>query len=302
MGRYIVQRFAQQRAMITIITRNPHKANFLKTMGNVGQITPVYGDLNIISTCSLYLQNADVIVNCSGILNSSSENTFSTIHHKGPEALAKTAAMNHVQRFIHISSIAANLASDSEYAATKAQGEEAIMREFPDATIIRPSLIFGKEDNFFNRFAAMSTISPVLPMVGAGETKMQPIYVGDIADAITICVNREKSKGKIYEFGGPQVYTLKELMKKVLQFCHRYRMVLPLPISSAKLIAKLTFWMSEPPITEDQIKLLAYDNIVTAPPERQIQALDIMPKTIESIVPTYLKRFQQKSYSKLISE
>src|SRR5246127_3831330 len=216
-GRYVVKRLAARGEVIAVGCRNAEAAKFLKPMGDVGQIALLNVAIGDEALLPAFLAGNDALVNCVGILHESGAQTFELVHHTGPARLARFAREAGVDRFVHISAIGADPRSSSAYARTKAAGEQAVRDAFPTVTILRPSVVFGPEDQFFNRFAAMAMISPVLPLVGGGETRFQPVYVGDVADAVVGCLEDRATAGHTYELGGPKVYTLRELLELMLR-------------------------------------------------------------------------------------
>ncbi|MFL2802887.1 MAG: complex I NDUFA9 subunit family protein [Paracoccaceae bacterium] len=303
LGRYIVNRLAKLGYIINIVTRFPNEANFLKTSGNVGQINLVKGSFSNLSNVSSLLIESEVVINCVGILNELRNQKFKQIHTDAPEKLAILAKNSGVKKFIHISSIGADEKSDSKYSKSKGIGEIKILAAFTDAIILRPSIVFGSEDQFFNLFSQISCISPILPIVG-GNTKFQPVYVDDIAKVVEKILINEKEiyndNSSIYELGGPDIMSFHSLMVKMLAFIYRKRLIINLPFWLAKLMCPLIFIVNKLSfnkipllITEDSIKQLRNDNIVT----KKFLGLDdfgIKPKSIDSILPSYLKHYRPK--------
>jgi NADH dehydrogenase len=246
------------------------------------------------------MMGARVVVNAVGVLASSGSQTFRALHVFGPRAIAKAAREAGVERLVHISAIGADPKSSSHYARTKGEGEAAVLEEFPDAIILRPSVVFGPGDEFFNRFAAMARISPFLPLIGGGKTRFQPVFVGDLAAAVAAAINEEGKAGTVYEIGGPEVFSFRELLDLVQEWTERRCSYLPLPFWLAKLQAILTWPLpgSWRPITFDQVRLLQQDNVVSerAKSERRtLAALSISrPHGVGAIVPTYLERFRPR--------
>src|SRR5271157_4408625 len=222
-GRYIVKRLAAGGDVVAVGCRNAEAAKFLKPMGDVGQVVPLNVAIGNESLLPAFLAGNDALVNCVGILRESGSQTFDLVHHTGPARLARFAREAGVERFVHISAIGADPRSSSAYARTKAAGEQAVRDAFPTVTILRPSVVFGPEDQFFNRFAAMAMISPVLPLIGGGKTRFQPVYVGDVADAVVRCLEDPATVGRVYELGGPKVYTFRELIELFLSEIRRKR-------------------------------------------------------------------------------
>ncbi len=291
-GRYIVQRLAARGDVIPVGCRRAEEAKFLKPLGDVGQIATLnltIGDEQILPA---FLAGNDALVNCVGILRESGSQTFDRVHHTGPARLARLAREAGIERFIHISAIGADSRSSSAYARTKAAGEAAVRDAFPTVTILRPSVVFGAEDQFFNRFAAMATISPVLPLIGGGHTRFQPVYVGDVADAVVKCLDDPTTAGRTYELGGPKVYTFRELIELVLGEIRRKRLLVDLPFGLAAIQARLMSILPNPPLTPDQVELLKRDNVVSSG-ALTLAALGIAPTAVEGVLPSYLDRFRR---------
>jgi uncharacterized protein YbjT (DUF2867 family) len=291
-GRYIVQRLAARADVIPVGCRHAEEAKFLKPLGDVGQIATLnltIGDEQILSA---FLAGNDALVNCVGILRESGSQTFDRVHHTGPARLARLAREAGIGRFVHISAIGADPRSSSAYARTKAAGEAAVRDAFPTVTILRPSVVFGAEDQFFNRFAAMATISPVLPLIGGGHTRFQPVYVGDVADAVMKCLDDPTTAGRTYELGGPKVYTFRELIELVLGEIRRKRSLVDLPFGLAAVQARLMSILPNPPLTPDQVELLKRDNVVSSG-ALTLAALGITPTAVEGVLPSYLDRFRR---------
>ena len=291
-GRYIVQRLAARGDVIPVGCRRAEEAKFLKPLGDVGQIATLnltIGDEQILPA---FLAGNDALVNCVGILRESGSQTFDRVHHTGPARLARLAREAGIERFVHISAIGADPRSSSAYARTKAAGEAAVRDAFPTVTILRPSVVFGAEDQFFNRFAAMATISPVLPLIGGGHTRFQPVYVGDVADAVVKCLDDPTTAGRTYELGGPKVYTFRELIELVLGEIRRKRLLVDLPFGLAAIQARLMSILPNPPLTPDQVELLKRDNVVSSG-ALTLAALGIAPTAVEGVLPSYLDRFRR---------
>ena len=291
-GRYIVQRLAARGDVIPVGCRRAEEAKFLKPLGNVGQIATLnltIGDEQILPA---FLAGNDALVNCVGILRESGSQTFDRMHHTGPGRFARLAREAGIERFVHISAIGADPRSSSAYARTKAAGEAAVRDAFPTVTILRPSVVFGAEDQFFNRFAAMATISPVLPLIGGGHTRFQPVYVGDVADAVLKCLDDPTTAGRTYELGGPKVYTFRELIELMLGEIRRKRLLVDLPFGLAAIQARLMWLLPNPPLTPDQVELLKRDNVVSSG-ALTLAALGITPTAVEGVLPSYLDRFRR---------
>ncbi len=291
-GRYIVSRLAQRGALIAVGCRRAEEAKFLRPMGGVGQIATVNVGLGDAELLLAFLAGNEVLVNCVGILRESGRQTFELVHHTGPARLARLAREAGIGRLIHISAIGADSRSSSAYARTKAAGERAVSDAFPTATILRPSVVFGPEDQFFNRFAALAMISPALPLIGGGDTRFQPVYVGDVADAAVACLDDPATAGRTYELGGPKIYALRELIELLLGEIRRKRRFIDLPFGLARILARLMAVLPNPPLTPDQVELLRSDNIVN-PTALGLADLGIAPTAVEAVLPTYLDRFRR---------
>jgi NADH dehydrogenase len=291
-GRYVVKRLAARGHVIAVGCRNAEAAKFLKPLGDVGQIVPLNIAIGDEALLPAFLADNDWLVNCVGILRESGAQSFELLHYTGPARLARFARETGVDRFVHISAIGADSRSSSAYARTKAAGEQAVRDAFPTVTILRPSVVFGPEDQFFNRFAAMATMSPVLPLIGGGETRFQPVYVGDVADAIVKCLEDPGTAGRIYELGGPKIYTFREALELVLSEIRRKRRFIDLPFGVAALQARLMSVLPNPPLTPDQVELLKSDSIVSSG-AMNLASLGIAATAAEVILPTYLDRFRR---------
>jgi uncharacterized protein YbjT (DUF2867 family) len=291
-GRYVVKRLAARGDVVPVGCRHAEEAKFLRPMGDVGQVEPVNVAIDDEIVLPAFLAGSGAVVNCVGILRGSGSQTFERVHHTGPARLARFAREAGVERLVHISAIGADPRSTSAYARTKAAGEAAVRDAFPTVTILRPSIIFGPEDQFFNRFAAMAIIAPALPLIGGGETRFQPIYVGDVADAVIKCLGDPATAGRTYELGGPKIYTFRELLELLLREIRRKRWFIDLPFGIAQVQARLMSILPNPPLTPDQVELLKSDNIVS-PGALNLASLGITPTPVEGILPTYLDRFRR---------
>ena len=291
-GRYVVKRLAEAGFIVRVAVRDPEAALFLKPMGGVGQVVPMACDVTKPALVAAAVAGAEVVVSLVGILFESRANSFAATQAEAPGTIARAAAAAGVRRLVHVSALGADAASDSLYARSKAEGEQAVLAAFPAATILRPSLVFGPEDGFFNRFAAMAGLSPVLPLVGGGQTRFQPVYVGDVADAVMAALARDEAMGRTYELGGPKTYTFRELMEFILATIGRRRHLVPLPWGLAMLQGRLGEFLPTPPITRDQVRLLRRDSVVAAGAPG-LAELGIAPHAIEAIVPSYLARYRQ---------
>lgn len=291
-GRYLVQQLARSGWVIRAAVRHPDAAAFLRPMGHVGQITPLAANIRDDASVAAAVSGVDVVVNLVGILYERGPQTFQAVHVEGARRVAAAAKAAGARRFVQMSALGADPASPSEYARTKAAGEEAVRTAFPEAAVARPSIVFGPEDDFFNRFAAMARFLPALPLIGGGETKFQPVYVGDVAEALAKMVEDPATEGRTYELGGPQVYSFKELMQILLREIGRRRLLVPLPHSLARLQAAVLEHLPVPPLTRDQLELLKRDNVVSGLTPT-LADLGIAPTAVEVILPTYLSRFRR---------
>jgi uncharacterized protein YbjT (DUF2867 family) len=267
----------------------------LRPMGRVGQIHAVQANLRYPQSVMAGLRDADIAINLVGILFERGRQRFDAIQSEGAEAVA-LAAKAAGARLVHVSAIGADENSPSRYAQSKAAGERLVLAAEPAATIMRPSIVFGPEDDFFNRFAALARMAPALPLVGGGHTRFQPVFAGDVAEAIALGVDGATKPGAIYELGGPDVYTFRELMEFILATIGRRRLLVPVPFGIMKLQAAFAQFLPKPPITPDQVEMLKRDNVVSADARRDgrtLEALGIIPETITAIVPTYLWRFRK---------
>ena len=291
-GRYVVKRLAERGDVLTVAGRHAAAAKFLKLKGDVGQIGLVNLSIDDESLLPAFVAGNDAVVNLVGLLYERGAQRFELVHHVAPARLARLARDAGVERFVHVSAIGADARSSSAYARTKAAGEEAVRDAFPTATILRPSVVFGPEDQFFNRLATMAMVSPVIPLIGGGDTRLQPVYVGDVADAVVRCIDDGATAGRTYELGGPRVYTLRQLTELLLAEIGRKRLLIDLPFGLASLQARLLALLPSPPLTPDQVELLKHDNIVSSG-ALGLGSLGITPTALEAVLPGYLDRFRR---------
>jgi NADH dehydrogenase len=291
-GRYVVKRLGAKGAVIAAAGSNADRAGFLRPMGDVGQITPLRASILDEAEVAAAVAGADMVVNLVGILAPSGRATFEAVHRDGAGRVARLAKAAGARHLVHVSAIGADKGSPSAYARTKAEGEEAVRAAFPEAVIFRPSIVFGPEDHFFNRFAAMARVSPVLPLIGGGHTRFQPVYVGDVAEAIVKGLDDPALAGRTFELGGPRAYTFKELMELVLAETHRKRGLMPMSWGLARFEARFLELLPDPPLTRDQVELLKRDNVV-AEGAAGFAELGIEPTAVEAIIPTYLDRYRK---------
>lgn len=295
LGRHVVRALARRQYRIRVAVRRPELAGHLQPLGRVGQIHAVQANIRDRVSVEAAARGAHVLVNLVGVLFERGRQRFEAVHTVGADHVALTAAAQGA-RLAHVSAIGADPQSPSAYARSKAEGERRVLAAQPAATVIRPSILFGPEDDFFNRFAALARMSPALPLVGGGHTRFQPVFVGNVATAIADAVEGTTRSGTIYELGGPDVKTFKELMQFVLKTIERKRLLLPIPFFAARLQAGVLQFMPKPLLTPDQVNLLQVDNVVSPQAiaeRRTLQGLGIEPEPIETIVPTYLWRFRK---------
>lgn len=295
-GRYIVQKLARSGYRVRVATRRPNEAIFLKTYGMVGQVEPILCNIRNESSIRNAMLGADAVVNCVGILESVGKNKFVEVQHKGADFVSRIASELGVKKLVHISAIGADIDSKSKYASSKGLGESSVMKNFPGAVILRPSIVFGFEDKFFNRFASMARLSPILPIVG-GNTKFQPVYVDDVARAAFLGINNDVQAG-IYELGGPEVASFNELMRRMLKIILRRRLIVNLPFWIASLMGTgfdlgkaISLGIIRGPITLDQVLNLKNDNVVSRE-EKTFKDLGIEPKALEIILSEYLWKYR----------
>lgn len=296
-GRHVVQALARRGYRIRVAVRRPNEALFVKTTGDVGQVEPVQANIRDTRSVRAAVQGADAVVNLVGILHEQGPQRFETVQAGGADRIAREAKAAGIGVFIHVSAIGADAESPSAYARTKALGEAAVREHVPTAAILRPSIVFGPEDDFFNRFATLARVSPFLPLIGGGATRLQPVYVKDVADAIARAVETGIADGKVFELGGPEVLTFRELMVLVLREIGRKRILLPLPVALAKPLAALMQLLPNPPLTLDQLRLLGIDNVVSDAAEKEgrtLKAFGIAGTGPEAILPSYLVRFRRR--------
>jgi NADH dehydrogenase len=296
-GRYIARRMAKAGWRVRVAVRRPNEAMFVRPYGVVGQVEPVLCNIRDDASVNAAMLGADAVVNCVGILVEAGKNKFDSVQAEGAERIARLAAENGVARMIHVSAIGADMNADSDYASSKGDGEAGVLRHMPDAVILRPSIVFGPEDDFFNRFASMARMSPILPVVG-GDTMFQPVYVDDVAHAAEMAVTGKAAAG-VYELGGPEKLSFRGLMQRMLAVIHRRRLILNMPRWIARLMAfgfdmlqAVTFGLiSNGVLTRDQVKNLSKDNVV-AEDAKGFADLGIKPVSMASILPDYLWRFR----------
>lgn len=297
LGRHVVRAIARTGARMRIAVRRPELAGHLQPLGGVGQIVPVQANVRFPDSLVTAAEDADAIVNLVGILFASGKQTFNAVQDEGAGHVAEAAKAVGARALVHVSAIGADPNSKSIYARTKAAGEAAVRETYPGATILRPSVVFGPEDEFFNRFASLARISPVLPLIGGGRTKFQPVFVGDVAQAVVAALEGRASEREPYELGGPQIMTMREVMERVLAYTMRSRPLVPVPFWVAKLQGAFLQWLPKPPLTVDQVRLLQSDNVVSddaIKAGRTLEGLGIDPVAVASVVPDYLEQFRPR--------
>lgn len=305
LGRHVVRALARAGFRVMAGCRRPDLANYLQPLGRVGQIQVVQANVRYRASLAAALRHADVAVNLVGVLAESGNQSFEAVHVEGARAMAEAAREAGVRRFVHVSAIGADPEGDSAYARSKAGGEAAVLAVYPDAVILRPSVVFGPEDDFFNRFAALARFAPALPLIGGGHTRFQPVFVGDVAEAVALAAAGAARPGAPHELGGPGVRTFREVLEYILATVQRRRPLVSVPFGALEGPAGLTETLSRlslglfPPalvITRDQLKLLGRDNVVSAEAEadgRTLAGLGIEARAIESVVPSYLYRYRR---------
>jgi uncharacterized protein YbjT (DUF2867 family) len=295
LGRNVVRALAKRDYRIRVAVRRPELAGHLQPLGRVGQIHAVQANVRHPASVEAAMRDSQVAINLVGILAEGGAQSFDAVQAKGAEAVA-TAAAGAGARMVHVSAIGADENSPSHYARSKAAGEKAVLAAVPSATILRPSVVFGPEDQFTNRFGALARMSPLLPLIGGGVTRMQPVYVGDVATAAADAVDGKTRPGATYELGGPEVLTLREIIEIILAITERNRMLVPLPFGLAKLQALfLQFAPGALKLTPDQVVLLQSDNVVSDAAKAAgltLEGLGITPDSMEAITPQYLWRFR----------
>ncbi|WP_454918383.1 complex I NDUFA9 subunit family protein [Xanthobacter sediminis] len=295
LGRHVVRALALRGYRVRVAVRRPELAGFLQPLGYVGQIQVVQANVRFPESVARAVAGADAVVNSVGVLVESGRQRYDAVHVAGARAVAEAAARTGAP-LVHVSAIGADKASPSGYGRSKADGEEAVTAAHGAAVILRPSLVFGPEDAFFNRFAAMAQLSPVLPLIGGGVTRFQPVFVGDVALAVQRAVDGKAKAGTVYELGGPEVRTFKDLMELMLREIGARKVLLNVPFGLAGLIAVLTQWIPGAPLTTDQVAMLKADNVVSEAATaggRTLAGLGVMPTALTVELPTYLWRFRK---------
>ena len=294
LGRHVVRALANRGYRIRVAVRRPELSGFLQPLGRVGQIQAVQANVRVGPSVESAARDADVVINLVGILFERGRQRFDAVQALGAENVARAAAAG--ARLVHISAIGADENSPSDYARSKADGERRVLAANPQAIIMRPSIIFGPEDEFFNRFAALARLLPALPLPGGGQTRFQPVFAGDVAEAIALAADGKAKTNTIYELGGPEIKSFKELMEFMLATVERRRLLVPVPFALMKLQAMVLQFLPNPPLTPDQVELFKTDNVVSAAAHEQgrtIEALGIVPNPVAAVVPDYLWRFRK---------
>ena len=295
-GRHLVQALAQSGWRIRVAVRRPDLAGHLQPLGDVGQIVPVQANVRYPASLVAACDGANAVINLVAVLSSGGAQTFEALHVFGAGAVARAAREAGATRFVHMSAIGADKQSKSAYARTKAEGEERVGVEFPGASIVRPSVVFGPEDDFFNRFAALARFSPVLPLIGGGHTRFQPVYAGDVAAAVGRLLDADVAPGRTFELGGPEVVTLRQVMEMTARIMGRTRLMVPVPWPIAVMQGAILQLLPKPLLTMDQVELLRHDNVVSGEAEaegRTLKGLGIAPTSMAAIVPSYLYRYRK---------
>lgn len=304
-GRYVVRALANRGYRVRVACRRPDLAGFLLPLGNVGQIQLVQANLRYRKSIDAAVNDADVVINLVGILQESGRQKFDAVHAFGARAVAE-ATRKQGAELVHMSAIGANADSPSGYARTKAAGEKGVKAVLKDAIILRPSIVFGPEDDFFNRFGAMARFAPALPLIGGGKTLFQPVYVGDVAEAFALAADGKLVKGKSYELGGPEQKTFRQCLEQMLKIIDRDRLLISLPWFVASVMGKALGWLPGAPITSDQVEMLKTDNVVSPKAIKDkatLEAIGIKPKTLASILPSYLVQYRpQGQFTKITEE
>ena len=290
-GRQIVRELAKTGVVVKIATRVPERAYFLRPAGTVGQIVPFQCDYSDAESIAEAVQDSDFVVNCIGILfEKGKAQKFQNAHVDVPAMIAAACAKAGVEKLVHISALGVDK-SASKYAKTKLEGEQAVLSNFPEATILRPSVIFGEDDAFFNMFAEMARFAPALPLIGGGQTKFQPVFVGDVADAVMVSLKSADAQGQIYELGGPEIVSFKDIYERLFRYTGRRRCLVNLPFGLAKVQATFLSVLPHPPLTRDQVESLKTDNIVSEAAQG-LADLGITPTAMDLILPTYLESYR----------
>ena len=295
-GRHVVGALAKRGYRVRVACRRPDLAGHVVPLGVPGQIVPVQANVRYPASLAAVCGGAFAVINLTAVFSNAGAQTFEAVHEFGATAIANAAKTAKAQVFIHMSGLGTDKPSTSIYVKSRAKGEANAAAGFAGAIIIRPSVVFGPEDNLFNKFATMARFSPILPLIGGGETKFQPVFVGDVAEALATLVDRGLSDGKTYELGGPEVMSFKRILQFVLETTQRKRLLLPIPFAIASIMGTVADLLPNPALTADQVELLKSDNLVDDQAEKEgrtIKGLGIVARTVEAIVPSYLYRFRK---------
>jgi NADH dehydrogenase len=296
-GRYVIQALVKRGCRIRVAVRRPDLAGHVQPLGMVGQIKPIQANLRYRWSIDRAVEGADAVVNLVGILAESGRQTFDAVQTFGPRAIGEAARAAGIAQVVHNSAIGADRPSTIGYLRSKAEGEAGLLDAFPEAVIMRPSIVFGPEDHFFNRFAGMARLSPMLPLIGGGKTKFQPVYAGDVGEAIARAVEGKATPGTIYELGGPEVLTFRECMERLLEITKRRRLLAAIPWPLARVMGHVGEFVPGQPLTSDQVRMLRFDTIVSEQAEKEgrtLSGLGIDATALEIVLPTYLTRFRER--------
>ncbi|MCP4072804.1 MAG: complex I NDUFA9 subunit family protein [Hyphomicrobiales bacterium] len=293
-GRHVVGALAKAGYQIRVAVRRPDLAFHLQPLGTVGQIQTVQANLRFPWSVERAIEGSDVVINLVGILGETGKQKFHNVHCDGARVIAENCKKSNAS-LVHVSAIGADADSHSVYCSSKGEGEKQVRKALKSAVILRPSIVFGSDDNFFNKFGEIATFSPLLPLIGGGKTRFQPIYVGDVAKAVALAAQGKLEGGKTYEIGGSEILTFRQCMETLLDHTGRNNAFITIPFPVAGLVARLTDWFPGAPITRDQVKMLKTDNVVSQKANRQnltLASMGIKAKTLTSVLPTYLARFR----------
>ncbi len=290
-GRNIVRELAKRGARVNAVCRDVEKAKFLKPMGVVGQVTPMRADVTDPAAIERAVAGASMVVNLVGILYASGRNTFDAVQATAPGLIARAAKNAGAKAMVHVSAIGADAQGSAAYARSKAAGEAAVLEAFPEATILRPSIVFGADDNFFNQFAAYAVFAPTLPLIGGGFTRFQPVYVDNVADAVIAALETPEARGETYELGGPEICNFRQLLEMVVRETNRKTWLVDVPFWAASIQGGLLEMLPRPPLTRDQVELLKSDNVVSDG-AKTLADLGIEATPVEVVLPTYLDKFR----------
>jgi uncharacterized protein YbjT (DUF2867 family) len=295
-GRHLVRALAKRGYRVRVACRRPDLAGHVVPLGVPGQIVPVQANVRYPASLAAVCDGSFAVINLTAVFSNAGAQTFEAVHEFGATAIANAAKTAKAQMFIHMSGLGTDKPSSSVYVKSRAKGEANAAVGFPGAIIIRPSVVFGPEDKLFNKFAQMARFSPILPLIGGGETKFQPVFVGDVAEALATLVDRGVADGKTYELGGPEVMSFKQILQFVLGTAQRKRLLLPIPFGIASIMGTVAGLLPNPALTADQVELLKSDNLVDDQAEKEgrtLKGLGIVARTVEAIVPSYLYRFRK---------